>query len=137
MKCIYVAIGQKQSTIANVVRKLEEYGALAHTIIVAASASDSGGDAVSLRRTRAAPWASTSCDNGEDALIVYDDLSKQAWSPTGRSRCCCAVRRAVKPIPVTCSTCIPGCSSARRTCRNEEYVEKFDQRPRSRGGPVR
>jgi F-type H+-transporting ATPase subunit alpha len=77
VKCIYVAIGQKQSSIANVVRKLEEYGALAHTIIVAASASQPA----ALQYL--APYAGCAMgeyfmDNGEDALIVYDDLSKQA-----------------------------------------------------------
>jgi F-type H+-transporting ATPase subunit alpha len=77
VKCIYVAIGQKQSTIANVVRKLEEYGALAHTIIVAASAS------TPAAMQYLAPYAGCAMgeyfmDNGEDALIVYDDLSKQA-----------------------------------------------------------
>jgi F-type H+-transporting ATPase subunit alpha len=77
VKCIYVAIGQKQSSIANVVRKLEEYGALAHTIIVAASAS------TPAAMQYLAPYAGCAMgeyfmDNGEDALIVYDDLSKQA-----------------------------------------------------------
>jgi len=77
VKCIYVAIGQKQSTIANVVRKLEETGALAHTIIVAASASQPAA------MQYLAPYAGCAMgeyfmDNGEDALIVYDDLSKQA-----------------------------------------------------------
>ena len=77
VKCIYVAIGQKQSSIANVVRKLEEHGALAHTIIVAASAS------MPASMQYLAPYAGCAMgeyfmDNGEDALIVYDDLSKQA-----------------------------------------------------------
>jgi F-type H+-transporting ATPase subunit alpha len=77
VKCIYVAIGQKQSSIANVARKLEEYGALAHTIIVAASAS------TPAAMQYLAPYAGCAMgeyfmDNGEDALIVYDDLSKQA-----------------------------------------------------------
>jgi F-type H+-transporting ATPase subunit alpha len=77
IKCIYVAIGQKQSTIANVVRKLEEHGALANTIVVAASASESA----ALQYL--APYAGCTMgeyfrDRGEDALIVYDDLSKQA-----------------------------------------------------------
>jgi len=75
--CVYVAIGQKQSTIANVVRKLEENGALKNTIIVAASASESP----ALQYL--APYAGCTMgeffrDRGEDALIVYDDLSKQA-----------------------------------------------------------
>ena len=77
IRCVYVAIGQKQSTIANVVRKLEEAGALANTIVVAASASESA----ALQFL--APYAGCTMgeyfrDRGEDALIVYDDLSKQA-----------------------------------------------------------
>ena len=77
IKCVYVAIGQKQSTIANVVRKLEENGALANTIVVAASASESA----ALQYL--APYSGCTMgeyfrDRGEDALIVYDDLSKQA-----------------------------------------------------------
>jgi F-type H+-transporting ATPase subunit alpha len=79
IKCIYVAVGQKQSSIANVVRKLEEHGAMAHTIVVAASASDSA----ALQFI--APYSGCSMgeyfrDNGEDALIIYDDLTKQAWA---------------------------------------------------------
>ncbi|KAF0191773.1 MAG: F-type H+-transporting ATPase subunit alpha [Gammaproteobacteria bacterium] len=79
IKCIYVAIGQKASSVANVVRKLEEHGAMAHTIVVAASASDS--PAMQF----IAPYAGCSMgeffrDRGEDALIVYDDLTKQAWA---------------------------------------------------------
>jgi len=75
--CIYVAIGQKASTIANVVRKLEEHGALGNTIVVVATASESA----ALQYL--APYAGCSMgeyfrDRGEDALIVYDDLSKQA-----------------------------------------------------------
>merc|ERR1712159_744014 len=77
IKCVYVAVGQKASTIANVVRKLEEHGALDHTIVVAASASESA----ALQYI--APYTGCSMgeffrDRGEDALIVYDDLSKQA-----------------------------------------------------------
>lgn len=79
VKCIYVAIGQKASSIANVVRKLEEHGAMAHTIVVAASASDPA------PMQFIAPYAGCSMgeyfrDRGEDALIVYDDLTKQAWA---------------------------------------------------------
>ncbi len=79
VKCIYVAVGQKASSIANVVRKLEEHDAMKHTIVVAAGASD----AASLQYL--APF--TGCtmgeffrDKGEDALIIYDDLTKQAWA---------------------------------------------------------
>ncbi|MBU6477767.1 MAG: F0F1 ATP synthase subunit alpha, partial [Xanthomonadaceae bacterium] len=79
VKCIYVAIGQKQSSIANVVRKLEEHDAMAHTIIVAASASESA------TMQYIAPYAGCAMgeyfrDHGEDALIIYDDLTKQAWA---------------------------------------------------------
>ncbi len=79
IKCVYVAIGQKQSTIANVVRKLEEHGAMEHTIIVAASASDPA------PMQFLAPYAGCTMgefyrDRGEDALIVFDDLTKQAWA---------------------------------------------------------
>jgi len=77
VKCIYVAVGQKQSSIAAVVRKLEEHGAMDHTIIVAAGAADSAA------MQFLAPFSGCSMgeyfrDKGEDALIVYDDLSKQA-----------------------------------------------------------
>src|ERR1700709_1265007 len=77
VKCVYVAIGQKQSSIANVVRKLEEHGAMGHTIIVAASAS------TPAAMQYLAPYGGCAMgeyfmDRGEDALIVYDDLSKQA-----------------------------------------------------------
>src|SRR5271169_3890895 len=77
VKCVYVAVGQKQSSIANVVRKLEEHGAMGHTVIVAASAS------MPAAMQYLAPYGGCAMgeyfmDNGEDALIVYDDLSKQA-----------------------------------------------------------
>ncbi|MGD9842160.1 MAG: F0F1 ATP synthase subunit alpha [Steroidobacteraceae bacterium] len=79
IKCIYVAIGQKQSSIANVVRKLEEHGAMGHTIIVAASAS------APAAMQYLAPYAGCAMgeyfmDQGEDALVIYDDLTKQAWA---------------------------------------------------------
>lgn len=79
VKCIYVAIGQKASSIATVVRKLEEHGAMAHTIIVAAPAAE----AAALQYI--APYAGCTMgeyfrDKGEDALIIYDDLTKQAWA---------------------------------------------------------
>ncbi len=79
IKCIYVAIGQKASSIAGVVRKLEEEGAMEHTIVVAAAAADSP----SMQYI--APYAGCSMgeyflDHGEDALIIYDDLTKQAWA---------------------------------------------------------
>ncbi|MFZ9678915.1 MAG: F0F1 ATP synthase subunit alpha [Quisquiliibacterium sp.] len=77
--CVYVAVGQKASTIANVVRKLEEYGAMDYTIIVAATASDSAA------MQYIAPYSGCTMgeyfrDRGQDALIIYDDLTKQAWA---------------------------------------------------------
>lgn len=77
--CIYVTIGQKASSIANVVRKLDECGALKHTIVVAAPAS------FSAALQYLAPYSGCSMgeyfrDKGEDALIIYDDLTKQAWA---------------------------------------------------------
>jgi F-type H+/Na+-transporting ATPase subunit alpha len=79
VKCIYVAVGQKNSSVAGVVRKLEEFGAMAHTIVVHAGASDSAA------MQFIAPYAGCSMgeyfrDRGEDALIVFDDLTKQAWA---------------------------------------------------------
>ena len=79
VKCVYVAVGQKASSVANVVRKLEEYGALEYTVIVAATAADPA----SMQYL--APYAGCTMgeyfrDRGEDALIVYDDLTKQAWA---------------------------------------------------------
>ncbi|MFQ5548526.1 MAG: F0F1 ATP synthase subunit alpha [Woeseia sp.] len=79
IKCIYVAIGQKASSIAGVVRKLEEEGAMEHTIVIAAPASDSPA------MQYIAPYSGTSMgeyflDNGQDALIIFDDLTKQAWA---------------------------------------------------------
>jgi F-type H+-transporting ATPase subunit alpha len=77
--CVYVAIGQKASTIANVVRKLEEHGAMEYTIVVAASASESAA------MQYIAPYSGCTMgeyfrDRGQDALIIYDDLTKQAWA---------------------------------------------------------
>ena len=77
IKCIYVAIGQKQSSIANVVRKLEEHGAMAHTIVVAASASTPAALQY-LSAYSGVTMGEYFMDNGQDALIIYDDLSKQA-----------------------------------------------------------
>ncbi len=79
IKCIYVAVGQKNSSIAGIVRKLEEHGAMDHTIIVAAPAADSAA------MQFIAPYAGCTMgeyfrDRGEDALIIYDDLTKQAWA---------------------------------------------------------
>src|ERR1700704_1802392 len=77
--CVYVAIGQKASTIANVVRKLEEHGAMAYAIVEAAAASESAA------MQYIAPYSGCTMgeyfrDRGQDALIIYDDLTKQAWA---------------------------------------------------------
>ena len=79
IKCVYVAIGQKASSVASVVRKLEEHGAMEHTVIVAATASDPAA------MQFLAPFAGCTIgeyyrDRGQDALIIYDDLTKQAWA---------------------------------------------------------
>jgi len=79
VKCIYVAVGQKASSVSAVVRKLEEYGAMEHTVIVAANAADSAA------MQYIAPYSGCTMgeyfrDKGEDALIIYDDLTKQAWA---------------------------------------------------------
>jgi F-type H+-transporting ATPase subunit alpha len=79
IKCVYVAIGQKASSVAAVVRKLEEHGAMEHTIVVAATASDPAA------MQFLAPFAGCTMgeyyrDRGQDALIIYDDLTKQAWA---------------------------------------------------------
>ncbi|MGB6452659.1 MAG: F0F1 ATP synthase subunit alpha, partial [Steroidobacteraceae bacterium] len=79
IKCIYVAIGQKQSSVATVVRKLEEHDAMKHTIVVAATAS------TPASMQYIAPYSGCTMgeffmDEGEDALIIYDDLTKQAWA---------------------------------------------------------
>jgi F-type H+-transporting ATPase subunit alpha len=79
MKCNYVAVGQKASSIANVVRKLEEHGAMEYTSVVAATATESAA------MQFIAPYSGCTMgeyfrDKGEDALIIYDDLTKQAWA---------------------------------------------------------
>ena len=79
IKCIYVAIGQKASSVAAVVRKLEEHGAMEHTIVVALPPPIRP-RCSTWRHLPAAPWASIYRDRGEDALIIYDDLTKQAWA---------------------------------------------------------
>jgi F-type H+-transporting ATPase subunit alpha len=77
VKCIYVAIGQKNSTIANIVRKLEEFGAMSYTTVVAASASESAAMQY-ISAYSGCTMGEYFRDRGEDALIIYDDLSKQA-----------------------------------------------------------
>ena len=122
VKCIYVAIGQKASTIANIVRQLEEHGALEHTIVVAATASDSA----ALQYV--APYAGCSMgeyfrDHGQDALIVYDDLTKQAWAYRQISL---LLRRPPGREAYPGDVFYLHSRLLERAARvNEEYVEKF------------
>ena len=109
--CVYVAIGQKASTIATVLRKLEQYGAMEYTIIVAASASESAA------MQYIAPYSGCTMgeyfrDRGQDALIIYDDLTKQAWAYRQVSLLC-GDRPAARRIRATCSTCHSRLLSAR------------------------
>ena len=96
--CIYVAIGQKQSTVAQVVQTLEEYGAMDYTIVVAAAASDPA------PMQYLAPYAGCAIgeyfrDNGPPRARASTTTSRSTPRPTARSRCCCAVRRAARRIP--------------------------------------
>ena len=122
VKCIYVAIGQKASTIANIVRQLEEHDSLKHTIIVAATASDSA----ALQFI--APYAGCSMgeyfrDRGQDALIVYDDLTKQAWAYRQISL---LLRRPPGREAYPGDVFYLHSRLLERAARvNEEYVEKF------------
>jgi F-type H+-transporting ATPase subunit alpha len=122
VKCVYVAIGQKQSSIANVVRKLEEHGALGHTIIVAASAS------TPAAMQYLAPYGGCAMgeyfmDRGEDALIVYDDLSKQAVAYRQISL---LLRRPPGREAYPGDVFYLHSRLLERSARvNEEYVEKF------------
>ncbi len=122
MTCIYVAIGQKASTIANVVRKLEENGAMEYTIVVAATASESAA------MQFIAPYAGCTMgeyfrDRGEDALIIYDDLTKQAWAYRQVSL---LLRRPPGREAYPGDVFYLHSRLLERAARvNEEYVEKF------------
>ena len=120
--CIYVAIGQKASTIANVVRKLEEHGAMAYTIVVAASASEPAA------MQYIAPYSGCTMgeyfrDRGQDALIIYDDLTKQAWAYRQISL---LLRRPPGREAYPGDVFYLHSRLLERAARvNEEYVEKF------------
>ncbi len=122
--CIYVAIGQKASTIANVVRKLEEHGAMAYTIVVAASASESAA------MQYIAPYSGCTMgeyfrDRGQDALIIYDDLTKQAWAYRQVSL---LLRRPPGREAYPGDVFYLHSRLLERAARvNEDYVEKFTQ----------
>ena len=120
--CIYVAVGQKASTISNVVRKLEEHGAMAYTIVVAATASESAA------MQFIAPYAGCTMgeyfrDRGQDALIIYDDLTKQAWAYRQVSL---LLRRPPGREAYPGDVFYLHSRLLERAARvNEEYVEKF------------
>jgi F-type H+-transporting ATPase subunit alpha len=120
--CIYVAIGQKASTIANVVRKLEEHGAMDYTIVVAATASESAA------MQYIAPYSGCTMgeyfrDRGQDALIIYDDLTKQAWAYRQVSL---LLRRPPGREAYPGDVFYLHSRLLERAARvNEEYVEKF------------
>ncbi|HMX16310.1 MAG TPA: F0F1 ATP synthase subunit alpha, partial [Rhodocyclaceae bacterium] len=122
MICIYVAIGQKASTVANVVRKLEENGAMAYTIVVAATASESAA------MQFIAPYSGCTMgeyfrDRGQDALIIYDDLTKQAWAYRQISL---LLRRPPGREAYPGDVFYIHSRLLERAARvNEEYVEKF------------
>lgn len=111
MKCIYVAIGQKQSTVAQVVETLRRHGALEYTIVVTASASEPS------PLLYIAPYAGCAMGEyfmykGEHVLVIYDDL-RSRLRLTANCPCCSAVHRAVKHSRVTYSTCTPVCWNVR------------------------
>ncbi|MYZ44163.1 F0F1 ATP synthase subunit alpha [Schauerella aestuarii] len=120
--CVYVAIGQKASTINNVVRKLEEHGAMEYTIVVAASASDSAAMQY-LSAYAGCTMGEYFRDRGEDALIIYDDLTKQAWAYRQVSL---LLRRPPGREAYPGDVFYLHSRLLERAARvNEEYVEKF------------
>src|SRR5678815_87410 len=122
LTCIYVAVGQKYSTDANVVRKLEEHGAMAYTIVVAASASESAA------MQYVAPYSGCTMgeyyrDRGQDALVIYDDLTKRAWAYRQVSL---LLRRPPGREAYPGDVFYLHSRLLERAARvNEEYVEKF------------
>ena len=120
--CIYVAIGQKASSVSNVVRRLEEFGAMKHTIVVASTASESAA------MQYIAPYSACAMgeyfrDRGQDALIVYDDLTKQAWAYRQISL---LLRRPPGREAYPGDVFYLHSRLLERAARvNEEYVEKF------------
>ena len=132
--CVYVAIGQKASTIANVVRKLEEHGAMAYTIVVAASASESAA------MQYIAPYSGCTMgeyfrDRGQDALIIYDDLTKQAWAYRQMSL---LLRRPPGREAYPGRRVLPALAAARaRRARERGVRREIHQGRRSRARPAR
>jgi len=124
IKCVYVAIGQKASSVANVVRKLEENGAMAHTIVVAATASESAAMQY-ISAYSGCTMGEYFRDRGQDALIVYDDLSKQAVAYRQISL---LLRRPPGREAYPGDVFYLHSRLLERAARvNEEYVEKFTE----------
>ncbi|AZG11361.1 F0F1 ATP synthase subunit alpha [Pigmentiphaga sp. H8] len=122
LTCVYVAIGQKASTINNVVRKLEEHGAMEYTIVVAASASESAAMQY-IAAYSGCTMGEYFRDRGEDALIIYDDLTKQAWAYRQVSL---LLRRPPGREAYPGDVFYLHSRLLERAARvNEEYVEKF------------
>lgn len=120
--CVYVAIGQKASTVNNVVRKLEEHGAMEYTIVVAATASDSAAMQY-LSAYAGCTMGEYFRDRGEDAIIIYDDLTKQAWAYRQISL---LLRRPPGREAYPGDVFYLHSRLLERAARvNEEYVEKF------------
>ena len=132
--CIYVAIGQKASSIMNVVKKLEEHGAMAYTIVVAAAASESAA------MQYIAPYSGCTMgeyfrDRGQDALIIYDDLTKQAWAYRQISLLAAA---PAGPRGVSRRRVLPAFAAARaRRTRQRGVGREASPRARSRARPDR
>jgi F-type H+-transporting ATPase subunit alpha len=120
--CIYNAIGQKQSTVAQVVRTLGDAGAMEYTIVVSASASDPA-PLLYISPYSACTIGEYFRDSGRHALCVYDDLSKHAQSYREISLLL-AARRAARRTPATSSICIPACSSARPSSRPSAAADR-------------
>ena len=108
--CIYCAVGQKRSSIANVVKTLTDYGAMDYTVVVAASASEPA-PMQYIARYAACAIGEYFRDNGGHALVIYDDMLLR----TAKSRCCSVVRPAAKLIRATCSICTHVCWNAHRS----------------------
>src|SRR3989304_6877649 len=124
VKCIYVAIGQKSSSLANIMYKLEEHDAMDHTIIVAATAADSAAEQYIAAYSGCA-MGEYFRDNGEDALIIYDDLTKHAWAYRQISL---LLRRPPGREAYPGDIFYLHSRLLERAARvNEDYVEKFTQ----------
>ena len=112
--CIYCAIGQKRSSIAEVVQTLDEYGAMGHTIVVAASASEPAPMLYLAPYAATAPWESISATRAA-TRSSSTTISPSMRSPIAKFRCCCGVRRAAKRIRATFSISTHACWSVRRS----------------------